>query len=111
MSLQNQIIADNIGTDTENVSNSVNTNSELHSETVVRMRGPDKKPRRFNPKSLQNLKQYRSTIPTSNSDTVYQPTRINIPNTILVIVLGLVLGFVIWKIIDRIRSNDDGENE
>jgi len=109
LSLENQIISDNIGTDTKNVSNQVETNSELQAEKPTRMRGPDRKPRRFNPKSLQNLKQYQ-TIHPFNSDVAYLPSRINIPNIVLAIIIGLVLGFVIWKIIDRFSSQPE-ENQ
>lgn len=112
MSLQNEIVSDNVGVNTENVSNQVDTISEIPTEKVTfRTRGPDRKPRRFNPKSLHNLKQYQSTS-TFNSGMVYQPSRINIPNIVLVIVIGLVLGFVVWKIIDRFRAqNEENQSE
>jgi len=109
MSLQNELVSDSIGTDTENVSNQIDTNSELQTEKPTRMRGPDRKPRRFNPKSLQNLKQYQ-TIPAFNSDVAYPPSRINVPKIVLAIIIGLILAFVVWKIISEIRKERELEN-
>lgn len=67
------------------------------SEKYVGQRGPDKQPRKFNPKSLSNLKQYK--IPENI------PVKTNW-NYVLIVVLIVIFIAILGAIITKKLSSD-----
>ncbi|MGQ0794829.1 MAG: hypothetical protein ACT4N5_01420 [Nitrosopumilaceae archaeon] len=80
----------------------------LSENEINRCRGPDKKPRRINPISIQNLKQYQrnnesDTEMVENTDKTIFNSKIL---TGVIIFFGIVIGgAIIWKIYSHYSDN------
>jgi len=93
------IDTEKIGSDTEKIE----VNTEKIPEIIPEItryrgqRGPDKAPRRINPKSLGNLKPFQNIpVPKPNSDKWIW--------IVIGIVIVLAITFVIWKIYQRKKN-------
>jgi len=93
------IDTEKIGSDTEKIE----VNTEKIPEIIPEItryrgqRGPDKAPRRINPKSLGNLKPFQNIpVPKPNSDKWIW--------IVIGIVIVLAIIFVIWKIYQRKKN-------
>ena len=65
-------------------------------------RGPDKKPRNYNPASIENLKQYRIEPELNTTITDYTESvpslSSNLLKWVVIFVLIVLAGAIIWKI-------------
>jgi len=61
-------------------------------------RGPDKAPRRYNPITLRNLRQYRNTIPqkTASNNWIW---------IVIGIVIAIIIGIVVWRVYEWWKEN------
>ena len=100
MSEETQISTEKIGTESEKITEVM---PEIKREKG--QRGLDKAPRRFNPNSLRNLKQYQNIITeeTENSSNWIW---------ILVGIIAVVIGILIWRIYEWLKEKkNDGGSE
>ena len=70
----------------------------MEDERYVGQRGPDRKPREFNPKSLSNLKQFQKPVSGANLSVNSGVNWSKIGKIGLVL---LTAGIIIWKLYQR----------
>jgi len=61
-------------------------------------RGPDKAPRRYNPITLRNLKQFQKTVPqkTGSNNWIW---------IVIAIIIAIIIGIVVWRIYEWWKEN------
>jgi len=61
-------------------------------------RGPDKAPRRYNPITLRNLKQFQKTVPQKTGSN-------NLIWIVIAIVIAIIIGIVVWRVYEWWKKN------
>lgn len=80
----------------------------MENEKYIGQRGPDKKPRVFNPKSLSNLKQFQKPVPEANlSVNSAVNSGIDWSKVGKLTVIGIVVLALVWKLYQKTKYSGD----
>lgn len=67
----------------------------MEDEKYIGQRGPDVKPREFNPKSLSNLKQFQKPVPSTNPSV---NSGVNWSKLGKFAIIAIVISTLVWKL-------------
>lgn len=76
----------------------------MENERFVGQRGPDKKPRVFNPKSLSNLKQFQKPVSEANLSV---NSGVNWSKLGQIAIVVIVFSAIIWKLYHRKKNSEN----